>query len=287
MDANGNAIAVWEQNDALFNPSIWANRYTKGVGWGAAALIETSDTGIAVGPKIAFYANGNAIVVWTQIDAGPRNVNANRYTVGSGWGTAVKVETNAAGSSFGAQIAIGTDGTAIAVWQKSDGTRDNIWASRYAPLLGWTTPELIETGANDAGSPRIAIDANGNALAVWQQTDGTTVNIWANRYTAGSGWGTAALIETDNAADASSPQIAIAANGNATAVWYQSDGTRRNIVANRYTAGSGWGTAALIELDNAGFVVRPQIAVNGSGNAVAVWGQSDGTRINIVANTFR
>ena len=47
-------------------------------------------------------------------------------------------------------------------------------------------------------------------------------------------WGTAALIETDNAGDASRAQIAFDANGNALAVWQQYDGTRNNIWANRY-----------------------------------------------------
>lgn len=58
--------------------------------------------------------------------------------------------------------------------------------------------------------------------------------IWANRYTAGTGWGTAALIETDNAGNAYSPQIACDTAGNALAVWDQSDGTRLNIWANRF-----------------------------------------------------
>ena len=69
---------------------------------------------------------------------------------------------------------------------------------------------------------------------MWAQFDGTRNNIWANRYTAGTGWGTAALIETNNAGSADSPQVAINANGNALAVWRQSDGTRDNIWANRY-----------------------------------------------------
>jgi len=35
------------------------------------------------------------------------------------------------------------------------------------------------------------------------------------------------------------------------AVWYQSDGARDNIRANRFSAGSGaWGTAQAIETDN-------------------------------------
>jgi len=86
----------------------------------------------------------------------------------------------------------------------------------------------------DAYYPKIAIDANGNAVAVWSQYDGTRLNIWANRYVAGTGWGTAALIETDNAGAAVLPRVAMDANGNAIAVWVQFDGTRNNVWANRY-----------------------------------------------------
>ena len=47
-------------------------------------------------------------------------------------------------------------------------------------------------------------------------------------------WGTAALIEAASGGDAYHPQIALAANGNALAVWEQSDGTHTNIWANRF-----------------------------------------------------
>ena len=99
-------------------------------------------------------------------------------------------------------------------------------------------------------------------------------------------FGTAELIEINNAGNASSPQITMDANDNALAVWSQSDGTRYNIWANRYTTNTGWGVAELIETDNAGDVYTPQITTDANGNALAVWRQDDGTRYNIWANRF-
>ena len=154
----------------------------------------------------------------------------------------------------------------------------------------WGMATLIETdNAADTFSPQVAFDASGNALAVWSQYDGTRYSIYANRFTAAtSSWGMAALIETDNAGNAGDPQIAFDGSGNALAVWEQTDGTRFNIWANRFTAAtSSWGNAALIETDNAGGAFSPQIAFDASGNALAVWRQSDGTRLNIWANSFR
>ena len=105
----------------------------------------------------------------------------------------------------------------------------------------WQLAERIEAdAANDLDDPQVAMDATGNAIAVWEQSDGTRVNIWTNRYTAGVGWGTAQLIENDNAGDATAPAIGTDAAGNAVAVWQQSDGTHTNVYANRYVAGAGW-----------------------------------------------
>ncbi|MBL1260616.1 MAG: hypothetical protein COB33_008815 [Thiotrichaceae bacterium] len=101
-----------------------------------------------------------------------------------------------------------------------------------------------------------------------------------------SSWGTATLIENNDTGLASSPQITIDSIGNAIAVWLQSDGARTSIWANRYTADGTWGSAELIETDDTGNAVTPQVAMDGSGNALAVWSQSDGVRNNIWANRY-
>jgi hypothetical protein len=50
----------------------------------------------------------------------------------------------------------------------------------------WQTAVLIETSnTGDATKPQIAMDAIGNAIAVWQQSDGARSNIWSNRFESG------------------------------------------------------------------------------------------------------
>lgn len=286
IDAGGNAVLVWHQHDGT-RSNIRANRYTAGQGWGVPQLIETDNADSASYPQIAIDANGNALAVWYQSDGTRYNIRANRYTAGTGWGTAALIETDNAGSALDPRIAIDAGGNAMAVWYQRDGIRTNIWANLYTAGWGWGTAQLIETNnTGGASNPQIAINADGNAMVVWHQSDGVRLNIWANLYTAGGGWGTAQRIESNNTGAAFYPQIAIDADGNALAVWPQSDGLRNNMWANRYTAGCGWGTAQLIETDNAGGAFSPQIAVNADGNAIAVWHQSDGTRLNIWANRY-
>jgi len=287
FDASGNALAVWKQYDGTrFN--LWANRYSAGSGWGNAAMIETDNAGSAWAPQIAIDASGNALAVWAQSDGAHFNIWANRFSVGTGWGNAVLVETNNTRNAYSPKIAVDASGNALAVWEQSDGTRYNIRASRYTVGSGWGNAAMIETdNAGDAVEPQIAIDISGNALAVWSQIDGTGYrNIYANRYTIGSGWGSAVLIETDNKGYDSAPQIAFDTSGNALAVWSQHGNRRGKIYVNLYTVSSGWGIATSIETDNEG-AGAPHVAFDASGNALAVWAQHDGKRYNIWANRYQ
>lgn len=231
VDAGGNALAVWQQFDA--GPqSIFSSRYTAGGSWDTPTPVEM-ENGSATGPKIAMDASGNALAIWEQSEGGSVNIYSNRYTPGSGWGTPTPIEIGDR-DAFGSQIAMDASGNAMAVWRQSDGTRDNIWANRYTVGTGWSTATLIETDDGSGRNPQVTLDAAGNALAVWHQSDGTRENIWSNRYIAGTGWGTSTLLETNDAGPARNAQVGVDANGNALAVWQQSDGTRTDIFASRF-----------------------------------------------------
>ena len=291
-DASGNALAVWYQSDGI-RYNIWSNRYTAGGGWGTAQLIEIEDLGNAYNPQIGMDASGNAIAVWEQYNGIKMNVRANRYTAGVGWGTTQTIASNNLQDQQNPKIAIEPGGNAIMVWHQREPLCYSVWANRYTAGNGWGTAQVIENNDTDMGGcdsvPNVAVDANGNGFAVWiQSTPTTPASIVANRYTAGAGWGTAQLIETDNISSASEPQIVFDASGNAIAVWYQNDGTRDNIWSNRYTAGVGWGTAQLIETENLGHAQFPRIAIDINGNAIAVWHQYDSTGFlfNIWANRY-
>jgi hypothetical protein len=181
-------------------------------------------------------------------------------------------------------VAVETKGSAVVVWCQSNDTCENVWANRYSSG-SWGTGQLIETQDEaNARFPEVAVDSSGNAIAVWSLYDGIDDEVWANRYVAGQGWGTAQHIETSGSRDIGLPQVSVDSLGNAVVVWHQNDGAHYNIWSNRYAVGSGWGTPELIETNNMVDAAFPDVSVDYSGNAVAVWFQSDGTRYNIWAN---
>jgi hypothetical protein len=182
---------------------------------------------------------------------------------------------------------VDAQGNAIAVWVRSNGTRLDIWSNRYMPSAGWGAAARIETeDEGDARNPQVAVDAQGNAVAVWEQSDGTRLDIWSNRYTPSNGWGSAGRIETEDEGDASSPQVGVDAKGNAIAVWEQFDGARYGIWSNRYTPTNGWGTAEPITPNDATDALEPRVAVDPRGDAVSVWRQSGTTGDGIWSNRY-
>jgi hypothetical protein len=274
FDNYGNGIVVWTQ-EVSGNYSIRTNRYDIATGWGADSTLWNN----ASFPRVAVDSNGNAIV-----GCGLQYI---RYHNDTGWGTVYNIVAPDSGHMGFARIGFNGSGKSIAVWAENDGTRDDIWSSISPDSSNWSSPVMIETdNIGDADKPDIAVVPDGNGFAVWRQYDGTRYNIHANRYDNNTGWGTAAVIESNNEGDADLPQIVVDSRGNAIAVWKQFDGTRYNIWANRYYNGTGWTAAASIDAGNEGYSDYPMIAIDSGGNAIAVWVRNDGTRNNIWANRF-
>ncbi|VAW61951.1 hypothetical protein MNBD_GAMMA09-178 [hydrothermal vent metagenome] len=281
VDSSGKALVVWRQYDGI-RYNIWASRFD-GTSWGSAELIE-DDAGPAYNPQIAVDSSGRALAVWQQLDyLGFIHIWANNFD-GTNWDSAISIERKSA-KATNPQIAIDSNGKALAVWQQVDvdgGVREGIWTNDFDGAR-WGRPKLIETNTGNANNPKIIFNSSGKAFVVWAQIDGDDRSgIWVNRFD-GANWGSAERIETGTGY-AVSPQIAVDSSGKALAVWEQRDGSRHNIWANRFD-GTNWGSAKRIETGT-GYAVSPQIAVDSSGKALAVWEQRDGSRYNILVNRF-
>ncbi len=182
------------------------------------------------------------------------------------------------------EVAISTNGDAVAVWLENDaGTGINsVWGMHYSAATdAWGAPTLLDSGAQSAYEPKVAMDGNGNAVVVWMQQLGVEFNASAAHYRVGSGWEAAVLLENENSAvNGGFQQSSVAMDnaGNAIAVWSQRIGVQSYIYANRYTPGQGWGTAKSIDLpDTPGELdlsFNPKVAINNSGNAVVMWSVS-------------
>jgi hypothetical protein len=214
--------------------------------WQDAPLLAQDNEWGAFDHQQAVDAQGHTLAVWEQFDGARYNIWANRKAPGQGWGVAQLIEADNAGSAYNPQIAVDSQGNAVAVWQQSDGQRARIAANRYVVGTGWSKATWIDApDSRETHAPQVSFDNQGHAVAVWQQKDGQRTRIYANRLATSTGWGQAAAIEHGKGY-ASAPHIARDAQGQVVAVWQLQSLKGTTIHANRYLAGAGWGSAELV-----------------------------------------
>lgn len=126
----------------------------------------------------------------------------------------------------------------------------------------------------DVLASEIASNQAGHAVTVWPQFDGERVRILSSHYLANGHWSQAKNIGPEANGNAYNPSIAISSGGSAVVVWEQSVGTSNHVWANHFTPLAGWGTPVRIDSDSAGRAYRPSIAIDSTGQAMAVWEQS-------------
>lgn len=262
--------------------------------WATATQIASlsSDSLAISNPQIATNSSGISVLVWEQLSGAVSNIYASRFD-GVSWGSPVLLETSANNAHF-PQVGIDNSGNALVIWEQVtiydpvNDSRNNLWFARLNAATGtWAAAQQIATTNTNVNQsihlPRLAVKGDdGTAYAVWTQDDntGNTTNDVGYAYFNGSAWNNIQII--DNAAgDVTEAQISVGPTGRVIAVWAQSDGNSNNIRANRTDNGVNW--VGVNRLDNLGNDAdKPQITIDSSGNAIAIWQQLDDADISRV-----
>jgi PKD domain len=137
----------------------------------------------------------------------------------------------------------------------------------------WLTPTDISRPGQHLDRPDLALDAAGDAVAIWNRRNGAgELVIEAASRPAGGAWSTPTALSAPGAG-AFQPQIAVNGAGDAVAVWV---GTAGGIEAAARPANGTWSTQSTRLSPPGGLAVEPQLALNAAGDAVAVWTQVTG-----------
>lgn len=155
----------------------------------------------------------------------------------------------------------------------------------------WQPEVEIDAAAGAAYSAQVAFDDAGNALSIWVQEGASPggMDVWANYYQAGVGWGMAEVVQPGDASQSADTwSVQFDAAGNALAVWIRADagGGGPSVWAGRFEPDSGWEAPVLLETDPGEVYGSVALAVHGSGDAAAVWAQFDGTHTNIHVSRY-
>ena len=236
VDSAGNAMVVWLETGDPIWMRVWAMQYSANTDtWSAPQLVETnaaSDN--AASPRVVVDKFGNFCVIWVQ---GDRNVWplrnhiwANRYdSTSKHWGNPVQIDkynTSIFTNGY-LQAAVDNSGNIFAIWNSFCSGIIDVWANRYSTEYDdWDTPTLLKTNTMSGGyNLQIAVDGDGNAVAVWEEDDSNTEviytnhSIWMNRYIAKTRqWGSSIMIPVITSESLTNPQVVLDGTGNATIV---------------------------------------------------------------------
>jgi hypothetical protein len=253
--------------------------------WQPPVVIDSHD-GTGLNPHVSIGANGEAVSVWVQTYLGEHNVWANRYTPPTGWEGDLLIgatDGNVADPTETSQpyVVVDEGGVATAVWATyTDPVVRGLVSRRSAAPGAWGDPRTIYDGPSTAGDARLAVDASGNVMAVFA----TGTGAWANYFQPADGWGGAKIIE----AAPNTPigvQVALEPDGDGRATWTQAPtGVQYNVFSNVFSPESRWSEAAHVEEGTLGNSIGAQLALDANGNALFIWGQVSGLRLQVWSN---
>lgn len=245
------------------NSTLTTRRNSPTTGWAPAFNAPNPRTSQDLTSAV-MDANGNIGVLRSGSD-----VENNALAVGGQWGTWVRVDNGGSSVAERAQVALSSNGTALAVWRESNPGDSNysMKASRYSPVTGWGTPESIETLFTNVTSAnsQVVIDAQGNGIAMWQQGNNNTV--YFNIYRAGAGWqGAVEVTGQSNQLGSAKIELVMTPDGRAVAAW--SGGSRfAALNTMQYNPATGWTAPIEVEVYN----INRKLQMDNNGQAVMVY----------------
>jgi len=251
---------------------------TAGVGEAARPEDLSPSAEMAAGPDIAVDGNGTATVVWSARSGPEFRVFARRIAVDGTRGPAMQL-SDPGGDALAPQVALAPDGTATVVWTRWDGADFRVQERRIS--AGGTPEEATRalTGAGqNAFDPQVAVSPAGEATVVCKRFDGFHYLVLVRRVASDGTAEAPAQRLSEAGRDAVDPQVAVAADGSAIAVWSRFVEGTESVVQARRVAPDGTLAATPVDLSAAGgSAIQPQVGLGPAGEATVVWDRFDGS----------
>ena len=176
-------------------------------------------------------------------------------------------------------IAIDAAGNAYAAWIGCDTSGDTVNFA-FRPTGGpWGTSARVNDDANLGVTryrPDIAVDGAGNVFVVWTDNRRGNDDIYFAHCPASGSWSATIRVNSDSGnAQQSMPAIAVHSAGHTYVVWQDSRNGHDDIYSAYRSPSGSWGSNLRVNDDSGNAAqTSPDVAVDGSGNAYVVWGDS-------------
>lgn len=277
-DARGDATVIWETCCA--QSVVQATARPAGGNW--QLPITLSEMGRPPWePDIAVAPDGEAVAVWDNWDSGQGTIQSASRPAGGSWQPSVTLsEPGAPGeSAWLPKVAVDPRGDAIVVWQRSNSSGDDIIQSSFRAADGaWEKPVNLSEAGENANAAQVALDPNGDAVAVWNRFNGSNWVVQSASRPSGGTW--QQPVHLSEGGDSSEgPQVAVDPRGDAAAVWEHHTEGGELIQGTSRPAGGSWQEPVNLS-EPAENTLEPHIGLDAAGDAVMTWERSyDGGEI--------
>jgi PKD domain len=276
LDTAGNAVAVWSASGELSNYVIRTAVRPAGGDWS-----DPEDLFVEGGrsPHLAMNAAGDAVAVWNGFNGTDLVTWASVRQAGGDW--SAPEDLSAAGEQdwFSPQVAIDAAGTAIAVWQRQVAGGDVIRAAVRPGGGEWSAPDDLSIAGVDAGSPTVAMNATGAAVAAWGVFGG---GIQAAVRPAGGDWSE----PEDVSAVGGEPALAVDSSGSAFAIWHGPGSTDQILRVAGRPLGGDWSEPDDLSAEAETFQSY-DLDANAAAGVVATWTRGISATIHEVQAAVR
>ncbi len=275
---DGAGVAVWTRFDGNVS-RVQARTVSVGGSLGPVQTLSAAGDS-AFNPQVAVDADGDAIVVWTQLE-GHVVAHARRISAAGALGPVLDLSGD--GDAAAPQVAVDADGDAIAAWYRSNVGTLRVFG-RAIPVTGLPGPVLrLSSAAAGASQPQVDVTPSGEGYAAWVGSDGANSRAQGRTISTAGTLGPVRNLSAGGR-NATPPTVGVDDFGRAYAAWTRSDGTNTIAQGRSVTQAGVLGTIETLSAAGQNAVLA-DVAVGPGGNGIVTWTRSDGTFTRIQART--
>jgi hypothetical protein len=235
LNASGDGLLIFRKGWGIVGTVLTGQTFTPPIS------MDSDEEASVYHAAVAMNRKGQGMVVWSSPSGGGQALLARTYTPAVGWSSpSPPIVTS--GTVASPAVALDEQGMATILWQQellSGGA--NMMGIRGSTSGSWSDVAVLETD-NKSGNlttpdayPMVAIDQNGNVLAVWRKdlstSTTTTFGAYATRFAGGS-WLPQAQLGLKTGLNVPDVQVAVADSGfGAAAFNYVSEDTTSDAAA--------------------------------------------------------
>lgn len=276
-DPSGNAGAIWLEGTTVKGATKPFNG-----NWTNSTALSSSGTS---SPDLAVDTAGDLVAVWARSN----NVESSTKLFGANWQNHVTITSSSAANP---KVGIGGTGSnrrAVVVWGGVASGTNVVYSSTKLITGNWSAQLAISSTSQNAAYPRVAMDSNANAVAVWY-----AFNVSDSLYSdvalqsasrIANSWTTPATLSDSGIVNPANlvAQVGFDSTGNAVALWNNSfDGETFTIQSSILPVRGDWQEPQTLLAPNL-YALSSKMVVNGFGDALAGFMFYNGTSLLIQA----